>query len=192
MVKTNIALKEREIGIDLLKMDLEDQKLHQEQLLAEQKNLQEHLASSQQALEKTRVENAKIKDEVAFLLTTNAMLERVKGIKNRLPGTERSPFVLNTKDAGESVSRLPVIPLQTPERNRAENANTKDEVAYLLTTIALQERVKGLKYRLPDVEGTSFTLNAKEDRGTIGPKSVTPKSPEGSKAAIEMNNRSDK
>jgi cell division protein FtsB len=256
MVRTNVALKERETGIDQLKMDLETQKMRQNQLLAVQNVLQEQLTSSQQILEKTRSENVKIKDDVAFLLTTNAVLERAKGIKSSPPDAERATFGSNLKETGSTTSPQYVTPRQSldktgaekaklkddvayllttnallergkgiksspPDAERAtfgsnlketgsttspqyvtprqsldktgaENAKIKDDVAYLLTTIALLERVKGIKYRLPGAEGTPVVLNPKEDRGAAYSPSLASKSPEESKTPIDVNNWRDK
>lgn len=86
-LRTNGTLRERDAEIKLLNINLEITKLNHDQLLLEQKVLKEQLAISRESLEKSATENLKIKDENAYLITSIAVLERVKGLKFKLPDT---------------------------------------------------------------------------------------------------------
>jgi len=92
IVKTNLVLKDRESEIGLLKQELLTLKQEREQLLVGQKILQEQLPAIQTSLQKAQSENIKGRDDMAFLLTTIALLKREKGTSYRLPGAEGRVF----------------------------------------------------------------------------------------------------
>lgn len=92
IVKTNIVLKKRETEIELLKKELHALKQDRVQLLSDHKAIQEQLPTIRASLQKAQSENIKGKDDMAFLLTTIALLKREKGTSYTLPGAEGRVF----------------------------------------------------------------------------------------------------
>jgi len=124
-LRINGTLKERDAEIKLLSIDLEIRKLNQEQLLLEQQVLKEQLVLSRQLLKKTEMEHTKIKDENAFLITSIAVLERVKGLRFKLPkpgdssirGLDGSTFTLDLKKNSGPTAAEPARPGVSPGKN---------------------------------------------------------------------------
>lgn len=122
IVSTNSVLKDRESEIGMLKQELHALKQEREQMLVDQKILQEQLPIIQTSVQKYQSENMKYRDDMAFLLTTIALLKREKGAAYRLPGADgrifRGPdgttIMLNIKENIDVITPV-VVPMPLAE-----------------------------------------------------------------------------